>query len=316
MQVESPFDAEGTWLRCALHAHTTNSDGELTPERLAAHYARAGYDVLCVTDHWVRTSVPNADGILVIPGAELNATIDGTGSDAHVLGLGLASDPIEPVGAFPSLRATVDWILDNGGLPFLAHPYWSGLRVDEFAGCAGLRGIEVYNAGCELETGRGVSASHWDEALEAGAQLLALATDDSHLPGYDSGFGSVWVRAGERTQESVLDALGRGRFYSTTGPRLEDVRVSDDAVEVRCSPASSVALVSAPTTGARANAGRMGYRNEVEAVEENADGLIVSVRLRRRPSGMPYGRVEVADAVGRRAWTNPLWHDGAPTAAR
>jgi hypothetical protein len=33
------FEAPGTWFRCALHAHTTNSDGELAPEFLARHYA-------------------------------------------------------------------------------------------------------------------------------------------------------------------------------------------------------------------------------------------------------------------------------------
>ena len=41
----TPWDTEGTWLRCQLHAHTTNSDGEPTPEGLVEHYARAGYDV-------------------------------------------------------------------------------------------------------------------------------------------------------------------------------------------------------------------------------------------------------------------------------
>ena len=49
------FAREGEWLRCALHAHSTRSDGELAPDALAAHYARAGYDVLAITDHWRRT---------------------------------------------------------------------------------------------------------------------------------------------------------------------------------------------------------------------------------------------------------------------
>jgi predicted metal-dependent phosphoesterase TrpH len=309
MRAATPFDGEGAWLRCALHAHTTSSDGELAPDRLALHYARAGYDVLCITDHWVRSSVPDAEGILVIPGAELNAAIDGTGSDAHVLGLGIEADPVEPGRSFPNLQATVDWILASGGLPFLAHPYWSGLRLEEFARCDGLLGVEVYNAGCELEIGRGLSAAQWDEALESGERLLALATDDSHLPGFDSGFGSVWVRAADRSREGVLDALRDGRFYSSTGPRLEHVAVTSGHVEVRCTPAASVTLVSARTAGARVNAGRMGYRNDVEAVEEDADGLVVGARLRRRSWGMSYGRVEVADPLGRRAWTNPLWYD-------
>jgi len=37
----NPFQTDGTWLRCALHAHTTRSDGELQPEALVDHYERA-----------------------------------------------------------------------------------------------------------------------------------------------------------------------------------------------------------------------------------------------------------------------------------
>ena len=46
MPGETPFGRDGKWLRCGLHMHTTNSDGELAPDRLAAHYARAGYDAI------------------------------------------------------------------------------------------------------------------------------------------------------------------------------------------------------------------------------------------------------------------------------
>jgi hypothetical protein len=41
-----PWAADGTWLRCALHAHTTRSDGELAPKHLARHYERAGLDAM------------------------------------------------------------------------------------------------------------------------------------------------------------------------------------------------------------------------------------------------------------------------------
>ena len=59
----------------------------------------------------------------------------------------------------------------NGGLPYLAHTYWSGLRTEQWEGCEGLLGLEVWNTGCELEVGRGDSSIHWDEALERGAAL-------------------------------------------------------------------------------------------------------------------------------------------------
>lgn len=306
MQIESPFLAGGSWLRCALHAHTTNSDGELSPERLALHYERAGYDVLCITDHWIRTESPGPGRIIVIPGAELNAAVEGTDRDVHVLALGIESDPVDPGASFPGLAETVAWIRGNGGLPFLAHPYWSGVRTREFADCDGLIGLEVYNAGCELEIGRGLSATYWDEALEDGLPLVAIATDDSHLPGFDSGFASVWVRAAERTADAVLDALRRGCFYSSTGPRIESVDLENHAVEVRCSPATSIALVSSRMFGGKVNAGRMGYRCRGSVIDETPSGDILAARLERW-SSLSYGRIEVKDSHGRTAWTNPLW---------
>jgi len=300
----TPFDGDGVWLRCALHAHTTNSDGEMSPDMLVRHYEWAGFDVLAITDHWVRTVERSTRKLLVLPGTELNAVTNG--HDAHVLALGVEADPEPPDDGFAALPEVVDWIRTNGGVPYLAHTYWSGLRTGDWEGCDGLVGIEVWNAGCELEIGRGDSSLHWDEALEAGHALFALATDDSHHPGYDSGFAWTMVHAAGRTQEAVLDALRAGRFYSSTGPAIHDVEHVDGHVTVRCSPAASVTLVSSRHRGARANAGRLGYPNASTILERDDSGLITACRLEQPPLA-PYGRVEVADAAGRRAWTNPLW---------
>ena len=80
----TPFEGDGVWLRCALHAHTTNSDGELSPELLVRHYEWAGFDILAITDHWVRTVERSTRKLLVIPSTELNATCGGESEDAHV----------------------------------------------------------------------------------------------------------------------------------------------------------------------------------------------------------------------------------------
>ena len=300
------FEREGIWLRCALHAHTTNSDGDLPPDKLVRHYERAGYDVLAITDHWVRTVERSTRRTLVIPSVELNAQCGGPEHDAHVLAIGVAADPEIPDDEFSALQEVVDWIAANGGLPYLAHTYWSGLRTDQWESCEGLLGIEVWNSGCELEIGRGDSTIHLDEALERGRSLFALATDDSHHPGFDSGFGWTMVRAAERSHESVLAALRDGSFYGSTGPEIRQVEVDDGFVSVECSPAASVTLASSRGRGARANAGRLGYQKDAQILARDDRGLITHVRL-ERPYQVPYGRIEVADADGRRAWTNPLW---------
>jgi hypothetical protein len=302
----TPFDQEGVWLRCALHAHTTNSDGELAPEMLVRHYEWAGFDVLAITDHWVRTDEKSTRKLLVIPSTELNAEAGGPEHDAHVLALGVEADPVIPAGRFAPLQEVVSWIDEHGGVPFLAHTYWSGLRTEQWEACEGLVGIEVWNAGCELEVGRGDSSLHWDEALERGSNVLALATDDSHHPGFDSGYAWTWVRAAEKSQEAVLAALRGGSFYGSTGPEIRGVEVEDDAIVVQCSPAESVTLVSSRARGARANAGRLGYPKDSQILARDSAGLITACRL-ERPWNTPYGRVEVADTKGRRAWTNSLW---------
>jgi hypothetical protein len=303
--VVTPFEGDGVWLRAALHAHTTNSDGELAPDLLVRHYEWAGYDVLAITDHWVRTEERSTRKLLVIPSTELNATCGPSEDDAHVLALGVEADP-DPPDSFAPLQEVVDWIRGHGGLPYLAHTYWSGLRTEQWEPCEGLLGIEVWNTGCELEIGRGDSSIHWDEALERGSALQGLATDDSHHPGYDSGFAWTMVHAAERTQEAVLEALRAGRFYGSTGPTIESVEVDGNAVVVRSSPAQSVTLVSARHRGARANAGRLGYPNGSTILERDSAGLITACRLEKPPLA-PFGRVVVSDTRACRAWTNPLW---------
>jgi hypothetical protein len=302
-----PFDGDGVWLRCALHAHTTNSDGELRPDLLVRHYDWAGYDVLAITDHWVRTVEASTKSLLVVPSAELNAEAGGPEHDAHLLALGIDADPVLPEGAFAPLDEVVAWIEGNGGVAFLAHSYWSGLRTEQWEDCPGLAGIEVWNAGCELEAGRGDASLHWDEALERGRSLFGLATDDSHHPGFDSGFAWTMVRAAERTAPAVLAALRGGAFYGSTGPSIDAVEVADDAVVVRCSPAASVTLFTGRQKGARVNAGRLGYPHRGTILECDTNGLITACRL-ERPARAAYGRIEVADSSGRRAWTNPLWN--------
>ncbi|MQA28895.1 MAG: PHP domain-containing protein [Luteitalea sp.] len=73
-----------------LHTHTTASDGRCTPRELVDRAARAGVQVLSVTDHdtvagcaAVAESCSRA-GVEFVAGIEITAVVDG--SDVHVLG--------------------------------------------------------------------------------------------------------------------------------------------------------------------------------------------------------------------------------------
>ena len=56
MTAIAPFDDRpGHWLRCALHVHTTASDGWLAPHIQRRYHRWGGYDVLAITDHDMHT---------------------------------------------------------------------------------------------------------------------------------------------------------------------------------------------------------------------------------------------------------------------
>ncbi len=73
-----------------LHAHTTRSDGDLSPTELVARAAKHGVTVLAVTDHDTMAGVPEAlsaaalHGIDVLPGVEISVTY--TSGSLHLLG--------------------------------------------------------------------------------------------------------------------------------------------------------------------------------------------------------------------------------------
>jgi predicted metal-dependent phosphoesterase TrpH len=77
-----------------LQSHSTYSDGALPPAEVVARAARAGVELLALTDHDTVDGVAEAlaaaaaDGLRVIPATELS-TIDGDHEDLHVLGYGV-----------------------------------------------------------------------------------------------------------------------------------------------------------------------------------------------------------------------------------
>jgi len=54
-EIENPYAGTGQWYKGNIHTHTTESDGELTPNKAALLYESKGYSFLGITDHvsWV-----------------------------------------------------------------------------------------------------------------------------------------------------------------------------------------------------------------------------------------------------------------------
>lgn len=316
----APFAAagEGEWLRCALHNHTTASDGMLDAFMLRRYYTLGGFDVLAITDHDMLTPAPDREDrgptALVLPGTEISLRAPVSGGPLHLLALGIRAMPRVERGA--TIDVAVAAVSEQGGLAVLAHPWWSGLLPEELGALPGVAAVEVYNGGCEIEQGRGYSGEYWEAQLARGVRLNAIATDDHHLPGFNAFQGWTMVRARERTVEGVVAALRDGHCYASCGPVIHDVRFEAGALVVECSPVVSIAALTQPPYGQQVNAGvhgltELGERRRLPGgLLEGArdDDLLSWARFPALP-GARYLRVQVTDAFGNRAWTNPIWLD-------
>jgi hypothetical protein len=289
--LENPFESPGNRYRANLHAHTTASDGDLSPEEAADFYRRSGYQVLSITDHSHVTEVgAEFSDFLLISGVELQGGRSRQDTPYHIVGLDVRSRGRVEVAAGATAQDAVDMLRDDGGETILAHPYWSGLMAEDVVGLHGCFALEVYNTGCDLEILRGYSMVHWDDLLTLGHDYGAVAVDDGHAGAVDHGLGWTMVRAQELSVEAVMDSLRRGLYYSSTGPEIVDLRVTERRLTVRTSPVKSIALVSGPHVGGRRIA---------EAGETIAEAQFALPPAR-------YCRLEAADADGKTAWSNPI----------
>jgi hypothetical protein len=294
----NPFARPGHWFRGVFHCHTTHSDGQRSVESVMAWYAEQGYDFVSITDHNQLTRVPRRrDGPLAIAGTEVDVGRSRLGTSYHLVGIGLSEmiDLPRGVEARHGLppNAVVEALRRAGAVVFIAHPYWSGLVVDDLLEVVGVAGIEVFNANTEVDIGKGYSGVHWDDCLSRGRLLFGAANDDAHWRLPD--FGQAWtmVRAEALTPESVVEGLESGAFYASTGAVLEDVMFNGASVTVRVgAPGASEVRFKCDH--------RWGHR--VVAGEKPLETATYALRGHEK-----YVRVEVATPSGQRAWTNPLF---------
>jgi hypothetical protein len=295
------FSAPGRWFRGNCHTHTRLSDGKSSAAQVAQAYRRKGYDFLVLTDHGRAHDAVSGlcdDGFLVINGAELHPPTLGGRRDAphHIVGIGVERSPEGGWVKKATASAVIRWIEREGGVAVYGHPYWSGHDLDVMREGKRAFGVEVFNSVCEVCCGLGDSSVLFDQALSAGVRWRAFASDDAHRLKRDAFGGWIMVRARELTKRAILDALRKGRFYATQGPEIRSLRVRDGVVHLACSPVRRIVWHAEGPYGFAVIAKRAGRSRS-------------RFPLRRIAGHSKYLRVEIVDAAGRKAWSNPIWRD-------
>jgi hypothetical protein len=242
------------WLKGNLHTHTTKSDGKVEPAEAVRRYAEAGYDFLALTDHWAPSDVDRelpGSPIILLDGVELDGK-DHLDSYYHVVCLGR----FEEIRRDDGFETALESCRRQGGLLILAHPYWTGNTLDEAARHR-FDGVEIYNNVCRMLNAKGLATFVYESLREARPDMLGFAVDDAHFnPAYGEPFGG-WIRvaAREATRASIIDAIRRGEFYSSTGPSINRIELEGKRLEIETSPVSEAWLVGPRSRGVRLSTG-------------------------------------------------------------
>jgi hypothetical protein len=296
-----PFEAPGTFYKGNLHAHSTNSDGQLTPRQVCEFYRDNGYDFVSITDHFMQrfawpvtdTTAYRDEHFTTLAGAELHGWGMENGELWHIVANGLPADFAPPHpnedGQEIAARAT-----DAGAFVTIGHPGWNGVTINDAVSLKDFDAIEIYNHGHTNDCDRGNGWLFADVMSNRGNRFSATAADDSHFHGRrpDSLGGWVHVKAESLEPELLLAALKQGNFYSSTGPRIHHIAFTDSEIVVECDPAIAVYA---------------GGRGSIRQYARG-DGL-TTVRLPISAFLSTFVRITVLDADGNRAWTSPIWLD-------
>jgi hypothetical protein len=228
----------------------------------------------------------STEQLLVIASSEINRLLP-EDCDGHVLAYGSTSARWSSPSPGRITRRRPGSALTAGHVP--RAPGLTGATKLDLPD--GVSGIEIANAGCELEVARGVSTVHWDDA-ETGRLCFGIAADDcttrastATTHGTGRGPGSGRNRpCSRRWRWAASTALPPARS-STRSRWRTAVEVALRAGRSRCAPGGE-------RIGGERRSARLSLRRP-DACSGDGGG-ITHARL-ERPARNPYGRVEVVD---------------------
>jgi len=284
----NPFTTSGNWYKANLHTHTTLSDGDVNLPVRVKQYRDKGYQVLAVTDHEKTNNIAGYSDskFLLLNGMETHPRSNAEVQYHFVClnipdGLKFAAD----VNAAERIRQ----VKAAGGEIIFAHPYWSGHTINDMLAVDGYIAMEVYNGSFHY-IGKGYNSVQWDQLLNTGHIIPAIATDDLHN---SAQIGQSWtmIKAKELTPEAIMDALRTGCCYASCGPTFDDFRVEAGMAAVKCSPVVEICF--------------MGQNTFSHNTTANQNHPITSAKY-KLPDKIRWVRAEIVDVNGRHAWTNPI----------
>lgn len=300
---------EGQFYRANLHSHSTDSDGRFTPEELVEGYRARGYAILAISDHnkFIDRSHLCRDDFLVLNSYEFNhAPYALRGRSIHMGLIARSPDVTAPADLLsfdtaPAGEYDADFsanISENarraaeaGFLPIYNHMRWSLDNEADLLSYEGFWGMEIFNYFSEVLGIEEFNLPAWLAKLRRGGKMWAIMADDNHnfsgeraerlglTSPWDLSFGGwIEVKAPDLRYETIISALERGYFYSSMGPKFEELYIEDGVLHVRCSPVRSIAISTMNRNGNQSRGHRSISITEAEfPLREDAGFVLVNI---------------------------------------
>ena len=312
-----------------LHGHSTDSDGDYTPEQIKKYYKEKGYSVYAYTDHlYMRDRSSLCDENFIALNGYENVIGDGRpGAICKCYHLNIYSPSAEKVGmvgvspwfyeawnkkktqeqkalspvldfcsedhSVENANAIIKRANDEGYLVVYNHPIWSLHDERDYVGLKGLCGVEIFNGGSYISGSepddQGII---YDRMLSDGERLNVFATDDNHTKN-DFFLGYNVLYPEKFDYSGVFKCLKNGMSYASSGAAIRGVYVDGNKVYVGAENARSIRF----STNARI--GKLVTSNDKPIFEASFD-------LNEYVS---FFRITVEDFNGKKAWTRAYFKD-------
>ncbi len=203
-------------------------------------------------------------------------------------------EPYKAEYSVESINHIIDSANKSGFIVTLNHLRWSQEPYEQYSRYKGLFAMEIYNRGSELIGLDEYNSALYDQMLRLGNRICCVAADDNHnfapksSPYFDSFGGFVMINAESLCHEQVFSALENGKFYSSTGPLIEEMYIEEGRVFIKCSEAKKIRLLSSNRYS------KLILAEDKPLTEASFDISQVS----------EYFRIEITDFSGEKAYTN------------
>lgn len=257
-----------------MHIHTTGSDGDESPQMVAAEYRKSGYDFISITDH--RALQPSLDAInifkniptsfKIFPGEEIHlgtkgvfhyvnfnpkysvndiikADFDGVEREVKELSKGIEAD--NDVDRLE--LAWFKWMYENakksGGIAIYPHPFYepdgaTNIRTsisNEIFRQGFMDVFEIFG-GCSGK-GNKMQFAMWLDHIKQGKNIPIVASTDSHSSvkrGW-SNFNMWWTVVFAEDAESIPDNILEGNTVAVDDTVIDNKNIYGDLRLVRYS---------------------------------------------------------------------------------